>query len=164
VAIVACAPLDPVGPVGIGARPGEDAGATPADAAVRGSSPIPADFRARFTKLNAARFLSKGHLYDRFAVDLWANESGKDAYDGKLDVVPAGAMIVKEHFDRTTMGDRPGPLMAMEKKEKGYDADHGDWRYLVVSARGEVVTDGKPDKCVGCHREAPRDYLFRAAE
>jgi len=127
-------------------------------------SPIPADFRARFAKLNLARFLTRGHLYQRFAVDLYANDAGKEAYLGKVAEAAPGAMIVKEHFASSIAGDGRGPLMAMEKQPKGFDPEGGDWRYLVVTARGEVVLDGKAERCGGCHHEAPRDHLFPAAE
>jgi hypothetical protein len=163
VALVAACTPEPAPYVPRGFFP--DAAVAPPDAAApRVASPVPADFRTRFAKLNAARFLTKGHLFERFAVDLYANESGKDAYDGKAQDVPIGAMLVKEHFDRTVTGDRPGPVMAMEKRERGFDVENGDWRYIVVSAAGEVVADGKGERCSGCHREAPHDHLFKAAE
>lgn len=142
-----------------------DGGAGALDAGAARLPPnVPADFRTRFAKLNRARFLSRGHLFERFAVDLYANAEGKQAYDAELDDAPVGAMLVKEHFDRAANGDRPGPLMAMEKQAKGFDPENGDWRYTIVSARGETVVDGKSERCAGCHHDAPHDHVFRVTE
>jgi len=61
-----------------------------------------------------------------------------------------------EHFEH----DKPGPVMAMEKRPPGYDAEHGDWRYVVVGTAGDIVMDGPVESCAGCHGDAPRDHLF----
>jgi hypothetical protein len=52
----------------------------------------------------------------------------------------------------------------MEKKEKGYATEHGDWRWAVVGSQGQLVKDGVVDACAGCHDDAPMDGLFPVVE
>ena len=75
-----------------------------------------------------------------------------------------GARLVKEHFERAggaDASDPTGPIMMMEKMERGFDPDHGDWRYVVVNSAGTVVEDGRVESCAGCHDDAPHDHIFR---
>ena len=37
--------------------------------------------------------------------------------------------------------------MIMEKKEKGFSPDHGDWRYAVIGSTGALVKDGAVESC-----------------
>jgi hypothetical protein len=50
--------------------------------------------------------------------------------------------------------------MVMEKRAKGYAPEHGDWRWTVVGAGGQLVKDGIVESCVGCHDDAPMDGMF----
>jgi hypothetical protein len=54
--------------------------------------------------------------------------------------------------------------MMMEKRAPGFDPPHGDWRYVVVGAHGDVVKDGVVESCAGCHGDAPRDHVFRVGD
>jgi len=54
--------------------------------------------------------------------------------------------------------------MVMEKRAKGYAPDHGDWRWTVVGAGGQLVKDGIVESCVGCHDDAPMDGMFPIVE
>jgi hypothetical protein len=105
--------------------------------------------------VNSARFASKGHAAGRWECDLLANEAGAAALKGGGEV-PVGARFVEEHYEH----DARGPVMGMEKRPPGFDPEHGDWRYVVLSAAGEVVKDGVVESCAGCHGDAPRDHLF----
>jgi hypothetical protein len=125
-------------------------------------NPIPSDFRTSMTKVNAARFLSKGHAGGRWDVDVYADSAGADALKSEKWPVPVGARFVEEHFERNERNDGgAGPLMMMEKRPPGFDAERGDWRYVAVGTRGEVVKDGVIEGCAGCHGEAPGDHVFR---
>jgi hypothetical protein len=163
-AVVAACGGQEMGPVGI---------STPSPPPLESAKPaapppmptaIPRDFRVHFAKLNHARFASQGHLVDRFWVDVYANDAGRALYDGKAASAPVGAMLVKDSFEHKVDGETQGPVFVMEKKEKGYDPDHGDWRWMVVTAKGEVAGDGKLQACAACHDDAPRDHVFRATE
>lgn len=123
---------------------------------------LPKDFRARYSKLSSARFVSAGHASGRFEVEVYANDSAREAFPRQSGTFPVGAVLVKEHWERGPgrTANQPGPLMAMEKMASGFDAEHGDWRYVVVGPSGEVLEDGKPDGCVLCHDDAPHDHVF----
>jgi hypothetical protein len=142
-------------PTGGGAGPSIDAGI---EGGV-GVSPIPSDFRTSLTRVSAARFSSQGHAGGRWDVDVYANRAGAEALGGDHAPAPTGALLVEEHFEKGDAG--PGPIMLMEKEAPGYDAPHGDWRYVVVGARGAVVKDGAVESCAECHGDAPRDHVFR---
>jgi hypothetical protein len=132
-----------------------------ADVAVAAAAPaIPSDFRTTFTKANRARFMSRGHLDDRFAVDVYVNATAASVWRSDTATIPPGAMLVKEQFDRTVSGDRPAGIVAMEKRETGFDPDNGDWRWIAISAKGEIIKDGKIDRCSACHRESKHDFVF----
>lgn len=124
-----------------------------------GTPAIPADYRTRFTKVNQARFVSSGHASGRWDVDVWANESAQKALAARSRDVPVGTIVVQEHFEKSGAGGR-GPVMVMEKRAKGFSPEHGDWRYTVVGASGQLVKDGVVDSCAGCHDDAPMDGLF----
>jgi hypothetical protein len=170
-AVAACAGQEALAPVGV-----SNAGSTTSDAPTRDAgadapsvpSPLAADFRATFTKVNRTRFISRGHLMNRFAVDIFVNPLGQEAYLAAGGNVPVGTVLVKEHFERTSggvgSGERPTGLFVMTKREAGYDAPHGDWRWTVIGAHGEVLQDGKIESCNQCHADAPHDRIFRVDE
>lgn len=121
-----------------------------------GAAALPLGYRQTFTKLNRERFVSKGHAAGRWAVDVWANELAQAALAARARDVPVGAMVVEEHYEKGSAG----PVMVMEKREKGYAPEHGDWRWVVVGTSGALVRDGVVEQCAGCHDDAPMDGLF----
>jgi hypothetical protein len=123
---------------------------------------IAPDFRTSLAHVNSARFVSNGHAAGRYEADVYGTAAGKDAAlsaaaGGEL---PTGTRLVMEHFERAP-APRPGPVMLMEKMERGFDPDHGDWRYVVLSSAGDVAQQGRVESCAGCHDDAPRDHVFR---
>lgn len=135
-----------------------------------GRAALPRDYRATFTKINKARFVSQGHAAGRWEVDVWANELAAKAIASRARTTPVGATVVEEHFERgggaQPGGDearRAGPVMVMEKRPAGFSAEHGDWRWVVVGSQGQLVKDGVIDTCAGCHDDAPMDGLFPLA-
>jgi hypothetical protein len=145
---------------GCGARDAELVGISPPRAAeratVRGApdsiSPVPADFRARLSRVSD-RFVSGGHG-DGFDAVVWSNEaarSGVDAAGGFAD----GAMLVEELLGRGAADGGSGEgLLVMEKRVEG-------WRFVAVGPDGEVVADARVGACAECHRDAPRDFVFQ---
>ena len=79
---------------------------------------------------------------------------------------PVGSRFVEAHFEKTTSAmpaeHAAGPLFMMEKMAKGFDADHGDWKFVALSSIGELVAQGKIESCVGCHDDAGHDHVFPA--
>lgn len=139
-------------PAGGGAKDVRDAGL------VDGAGSLPAGYRTTFTKVNRARFVSQGHATGRWEVDVYANEAAQKALAARAREVPVGAVVVQEHYERTD--NAAGPVMVMEKREKGYAPEHGDWRWAVVGSQGQLVRDGVVASCAGCHDDAPMDGLF----
>jgi hypothetical protein len=129
---------------------------------VDGAGALPLGYRTTFAKVNKARFVSQGHASGRWEVDVYANEAAQKALAARAREVPVGAVIVEEHFERTDKA--AGPVMVMEKREKGYASEHGDWRWAVVGSQGQLVKDGVVDSCAGCHDDAPMDGLFPIVE
>jgi Cytochrome P460 len=161
-AAIACgAASSPGGMVGVSDRP---AGSTPKveikDAGPRdGAAALPVGYRQTFVKLNKERFVTTGHTAGRWEVDVYANELAQKALAARSKEVPVGAIVVQEHFEK----GNAGPVMVMEKRERGYAAEHGDWRWAVVGTSGALVRDGVVAQCAGCHDDAPMDGLFPLA-
>jgi hypothetical protein len=151
-------------PVGASTRAPAGGGATPIKDAglVDGAGSLPVGYRTTFAKVNKARFVSQGHAAGRWEVDVYANEVAQKALAARAREVPPGAVVVQEHFEKTDKA--AGPVMVMEKKEKGFSADHGDWRWAVVGSQGQLVRDGVVESCAGCHDDAPMDGLFPIVE
>lgn len=162
VAFAACLGRD-TGPVGVsdklyGGRAARGAGGAGEGEPVDGADALPLDYRARFTKVNTSRFVSRGHASGRWEADVWANEAAAAALAARAREVPVGAIVVQEHYELSD--GSPGPVMMMEKRAPGYAEEHGDYRWLVVSSRGKVVQDGVIASCAGCHDDAPMDGFF----
>jgi hypothetical protein len=94
--------------------------------------------------------------------EVLANEEAK-AYPalGPARKLPPGSVLVEPHY-------RPGSaepvvLFVMAKRPPGFDADGGDWEYLVVDPGGVVSERGRLALCSRCHAEAPHDHVFGAA-
>ena len=139
-------------PAGAGTKDIKDAGF------VDGAGSLPVGYRTTFAKVNKARFVSQGHGFTRWEVDVYANEAAQKALASRSREVPPGAVVVEEHFEKTDKA--AGPVMVMEKKEKGYASEHGDWRWATVGSQGQLVNDGVVESCAGCHDDAPMDGLF----
>lgn len=146
-------------PVGVSDRvPGGGTAREAKDGGLRdGAASLPSDYRTSFTKVNKARFASQGHASGRWQVDVFANEIAAAALASRAKEVPVGAVVVEEHYESD---GRAGPVMVMEKKAKGFSPEHGDWRWVVVGSKGQLVEDGVVETCTGCHDDAPMDGLF----
>lgn len=142
-----------------GGRDGGPVGISPPRAAERlpaqggaSTSPVPADFRARLSRVSD-RFLSEGHGDDFDAV-VWSNEAARAAADAGGGFAD-GAMFVEEALGRGALdaGASVG-LLVMEKRAES-------WRFVAVGTDGEVVSDARVAPCAECHRDAPHDFVFR---
>jgi hypothetical protein len=126
-----------------------------ADGGAPGVSPVPQDFRARMVRATD-RFLSRGHA-ERFDGVVWTNDVARVAWDQAGDM-PEGSLLVEEAIERggrEARGDRAAGLLVMEKKPAG-------WRFVAIDPKGNVVDDAaRTAACAACHRDAPRDWVFR---
>ncbi len=136
------------------------------DAGARdGSAALPAGYRETFAKVNRARASSQGHATGRWDLDVYANDAGAQALATRAREAAVGARVVAEHYERAAgTRDRAGPVYVMEKRERGFSPDHGDWRYVVVGSQGQLVNAGVIASCAGCHDGAPMDGLFPIRE
>jgi hypothetical protein len=163
---VACGARSPSSQIGVSDRhPARTPATEQGDGGViDGAAFLPAGYRASFTKVNKGRLVSLGHASGRWEVDVWANEPALAALAARSHEVPAGAIVVEEHFERRPDAVRqPGPIMMMEKRS-GFSAAHGDWRWVVVGSRGQLVKEGVVESCAGCHDDSPMDGLFPIVE
>jgi hypothetical protein len=96
------------------------------------------------------RFLSRGHA-ERFDAVIWANAAALSPRDAGV-LMPEGAMFLEELIAQKAGADRPAGLFVMEKRA-------GQWRFVVVGTRGEVVGDARVAPCAECHREV-KDFVF----
>lgn len=133
------------------------------EAVLDGAAALPEAYRTTFTKVNKARMISQGHATGRWEIDVWANDLAAKAIAERARAVPVGAIVVVEHYERSTDKAR-GPVMVMEKRPPGFSKEHGDWRWAVVGSQGQLVKDGLIESCAGCHDDAPMDGLFPIVE
>lgn len=164
-AVASCAGGGGQGAVGVSERP--RAGAKAREAADGGSrdgaAALPRGYRETFAKVNRARLVSQGHATGRWVIDVYANDAGAHALATRARDVAVGAVVVQEHYERGE-GNGAGPVMVMEKRERGYAPEHGDWRYVVIGSAGQLVSEGVVASCAGCHDDAPTDGLFPVVE
>jgi hypothetical protein len=144
--------------------PSPQASAAPA----KRSNAIPSDYRTTMARVGSGRFFSRGHAAGRFDAELFATDPARATLTAANGEFPVGARFVEAHFEKATSAmptppspeAAPGPLFMMEKMAKGFDADHGDWKFVALSSTGELVAQGKIESCVGCHDDAPHDHVF----
>jgi hypothetical protein len=120
------------------------------------------DWRS-WTKVNAARFLSKGH--GGKWVDVYVEPGFVEAYRTRTAAAPVGMRVIKAGY-KDQAGTQFEALTVMGKMAAGYDAAHGDWYYGVLDGDGVTAKmQGKLEMCIDCHDQASdRDYLFGADE
>ncbi len=107
-----------------------------------------------FTRANAVRFVSGGHLFGRYVGDILVNDVAAKPYGtiGPGRSLPAGAVVVMLHAEK--IGDAPGPVFAMEKRVDG-------WEYVEMDGAGHVLRAGRISPCVDCHMHvSSQDELF----
>ena len=165
IAFVACGgpARDPVGTSDRTTTRTTPSASAPDGGSVNGAASLPAGYRTTFSRLNKSRMVSVGHAAGRWEVDLYANEAAAKAIASRAKDVPVGAIVVEEHFERAE-GRPAGPVMVMEKKEKGFSPEHGDWRWVVIGSSGALVKDGVVESCASCHDASPMDGLFPLTE
>ena len=84
-------------------------------------------------------------------------------------IIPPGAVLAKDSFSISKSGEVvPGPLFLMEKMERGFKPESGDWRYTLILPDGSVLgtTEGENARnvafCIKCHADAGegQDHMF----
>lgn len=140
----------------------EPVGVTPHSATAKAAPPsasqtVPVWSQAaavkKFTRANARRFVSSGHLFGKYDADVLVSDAARESYATVAPgtTMPKGALIVEVHVARD---GSPGPVFAMEKSDTG-------WTYLEMDSGMHVQRKGRISPCVECHSHvSSQDELF----
>lgn len=96
-------------------------------------------------------------------LNVYINSLGKDEMlTKKSPKFPVGTVIVKEKLSSKD-STSPELLTVMIKREKGFNAQVGDWEFLTLNgAATEVTAKGKLESCQMCHINYDKnDYISR---
>lgn len=104
----------------------------------------------------------------------WVNQAGAASYLAweKAGPAPIGSRMAKASFTVTRDGRAAvGPLFVMEKMEKGFAPQGGDWRFTMIDGDGQLggetgsATAARIGYCLECHKQAARtDYRLFVPE
>lgn len=110
-----------------------------------------------WTRVNAATFVSRGHM--KVPVDVYVPAAQLAAYRDRAAPAPVGLRVIKAQRDAA---GAVASLTVMAKMPPGYDPAHGDWAYGVYGPDGaSAMKRGRLSMCIECHTDAaPRDHLF----
>ncbi len=94
---------------------------------------------------------------------VYVSRAGQKAMESRIDKFPRGTMVVKQKFSDPE-GKSPELFTLMQKREPGYDPEHGDWEYAIVNRTAtQVLARGRLESCIDCHKAYARtDYVTRA--
>ena len=93
----------------------------------------------------------------------YANDLARGAMGSKeASRFPTGSILVREKLVTPTAASA-AVLVAMIKREKGFNPKANDWEFLTVSGDlKKIEKREKEGKCQGCHvSEAKNDFVFR---
>ncbi len=140
----------------------EPVGVTPHSAAASAAPPsasasVPVWSQAAslktFTRVNAKRFPSSGHLFGKYDADVLVNDAARESYANVTPGTSAapGALIVEVHVAHD---GTPGPVFAMEKSASG-------WTFIDMDSAMHVLRKGRLSPCVECHSHVEsQDHMF----
>lgn len=108
-----------------------------------------------YAQVRACRYPGEHSGLGAFTV--WVNAGARASFDAiwadppQATQMQAGSIVVKEIYTTTTCAaDQIDHWVAM-KKEPGFDAAHGDWRWQEVESDGTITVNGKSAECSDCH-------------
>ena len=103
-------------------------------------------------------------------IQRYGDRDANDLEDGEthFEPYPVGVVFLKENYlNASGQPGRPSTITAMIKREKGYDADAGDWQFIQFDADGKLLLDGNSRDgvvraaCAKCHGNIrERDFIF----
>ncbi|MGI9485927.1 MAG: cytochrome P460 family protein [Geminicoccaceae bacterium] len=126
----------------------------------------------RWQRFNTAPYPSATHG-SRYVNNYGNRLSGSYDQQDNLEPLPEGAVLAKDSFAVTAVGDVfLGPLFLMEKMAPGFDPETRDWRYSMIMPDGSYFGMSGGDNadrvefCVTCHVTAgdENDHLFFVPE
>jgi hypothetical protein len=83
-------------------------------------------------------------------IQVYVTPSGYDIIMSGKGVYPQGTVILKQK-SRDGAGTKTVLFTGMLKREKGYNAEIGDWQFFVLDSDATTVTTGNTRSCVQCH-------------
>ena len=111
-----------------------------------------------WTKMNAAPFQS---AHGKAMVDVYVKPEHVEVYKALSSPFPVGMPVAKVQYNGADQASGISKITTMVKMDAGYDSEHGDWHYGIVSADGtKTMNEGKIGSCISCHDNAEKDYLF----
>ena len=96
-------------------------------------------------------------------ITVYVNDTGRQVMmEEKAPRFPLNTVIVKEKL--TNKDSSVTSCNVMIKRESGYDAQNGDWEYMVLDGSAKTVqASGKLSACQSCHMMAKStDYVSRS--
>lgn len=131
-------------------------------------NPVPADLPSPLALLCFAPTtkqieMEAGNPHKDKFITVYVNELGTNSMMHERNPrFPKGSVIVKEKLP-TQESTSPELLTVMIKREKGFNAENGDWEYMALDGDGkEVRARGRLEKCQACHQMAAHvDYVHR---
>jgi hypothetical protein len=101
--------------------------------------------------------------HDDAYFQVFVNDAGLPALESGKGTYPVGALIVKQKY-ADAEGKKTELYTLMQKREPGYDPEHGDWEYAIVNQTAkQVLARGRLESCIACHKAHDKtDYVTRA--
>lgn len=88
---------------------------------------------------------------------IYINNVLADILPVREKIAPHGTVIVKENYNSEKNLD----AITVMVKVKDYNPDNGDWFWAKYTTEGEVLAEGTPGGCVGCHQGMEdNDYII----
>ena len=93
---------------------------------------------------------------------VYVNEIGMPGMESSRSDFSEGSIIVKEELSDPKRSS-PDLVLAMVKREEGFNPGAGDWEFFILHQRERTIVDrGRLEHCQSCHVQArEHGYLFR---
>ncbi len=90
-------------------------------------------------------------------VELYANDAAIEAVKAGKDIMPYGAILVKENYAR----DKETLLSVTPMyKVRGYNSKANDWFWAEYSPEGKPRACGRVQSCIRCHEASVHDFRY----
>lgn len=96
---------------------------------------------------------------------IYVNEAARRTLlEEKNPSFPVGSIIVREKLLQEEADAAPQLLVAMVKRERGFNPSANDWEFLVLDGSATRITERqKTGSCSDCHRrQENNDFVFRS--
>lgn len=108
-------------------------------------------------------FVDSQHGKDMLLLLDWLNEPAAHGFAaGGRPAFPVGSAVVKQKLRRPAGGlPEVAALGLMIKRDRGFDAAHGDWEYgYWEPSTGLGSGKAAQASCGGCHAQSTTDHVF----